>query len=187
MRRISGSWQNTGRVRFDRIALRAGCLVSVVARFESRLGRAKASVRQTGEVIHTISLVVWHRVAATTTGTYNDRRRAEGWWCKRRDRERLRKKETNGELVWRVSFEKRGNYRKSYKQSQERWEREPNYPRLRAKRINGEQNACKQRSSVTPASVCDVTPFSFALFLSFRPTIEGREDNRRRYCRWNCV
>lgn len=36
-----------------------------MARFESRLGRVGASVRQTAEVIHTISLVVWHRVGGS--------------------------------------------------------------------------------------------------------------------------
>lgn len=34
-----------------------------MARFESRSGNGGVGVRQTGEVIHTISLVVWHRVA----------------------------------------------------------------------------------------------------------------------------
>lgn len=36
-----------------------------MARFESRLGRVGVSVRQTAEVIHTISLVVWHRVGGS--------------------------------------------------------------------------------------------------------------------------
>lgn len=58
------------------------------------------------------------------------------------------------------SLENRGSHRKSYKQSQERWENRERSTittttitsspsASRAKRINGERNACKQRSDVT--------------------------------------
>ena len=117
---------------------RAHWLVSVVARFESRLGRVGASVRQTAEVIHTISLVVWHRVGGSggrktrkgdrEGGGEDGREGIEGL-----ENERKKKMERR---VWKA--------RKSYKQSQERTTLQP-----RAKRINGERNACKHRSKVT--------------------------------------
>lgn len=52
------------RGSFDLIVLHCedvllGRVVSLVARFESRSGNGGAGVRQTGKVIHTISLVVW--------------------------------------------------------------------------------------------------------------------------------
>lgn len=58
----------TGGRGFDLIVLHyenalPGRVASLVARFESRSGNGGAGVRQTGEVIHTIFLVVWHRVA----------------------------------------------------------------------------------------------------------------------------
>lgn len=104
---------------------RAHWLVSVVARFESRLGRVGASVRQTAEVIHTISLVVWHRVGGSGG---------------RKTRKGDREEEKGGSRI--EGREKKRE--KSYKQSQERTTLQP-----RAKRINGERNACKQWSNVT--------------------------------------
>lgn len=72
LRPYTHTYQNrepvTGGRGFDLIVLHyenalPGRVASLVARFESRSGNDGAGVRQTGEVIHTISLVVWHRVA----------------------------------------------------------------------------------------------------------------------------
>lgn len=64
-----------------------------MARFESRLGRVGASVRQTAEVIHTISLVVWHRVGGsggrkTRKGDREKEKGIEGLETRERRREK---------------------------------------------------------------------------------------------------
>lgn len=98
-----------GSIRSHCIA-RAHWLVSVVARFESRLGRVGASVRQTAEVIHTISLVVWHRV-----GGSGGRKTRKG------DREEEKGGRRGKEVAESKAERRREREReKSYKQSQER-------------------------------------------------------------------
>lgn len=136
---------------------RAHWLVSVVARFESRLGRVGASVRQTAEVIHTISLVVWHRVGGsggrkTRKGDREGEKRGgkEGGkeskaWKREKEKERR---------VWKA--------RKSYKQSQERTTLQP-----RAKRINGERNACKHWIKVTRVFQCTLFSNELKLRISY--------------------
>lgn len=78
-------------VRFDRIALGERAAARVGSRRswrDSKVDRETvgAGVRQTGEVIHTISLVVWHRVAVER-GSAETVKRTE----RERKTERMRK------------------------------------------------------------------------------------------------
>ncbi|KAL0128251.1 hypothetical protein PUN28_003483 [Cardiocondyla obscurior] len=109
-------------------------------------------MRQTGEVIHTISLVVWHRVAVDRRSEKTERTGRIPRGNKRRKtifivgKRKQSKRDQSRERRWKDrtwtgvlrSFEKRGSHRKSYKQSQKHCQPRPNYPRSRVKRINGE-------------------------------------------------
>lgn len=88
-------------VRFDRIALGERAAARVGSRRswrDSKVDRETvgAGVRQTGEVIHTISLVVWHRVAVER-GSAETVKRTEREKERENEKEQTREKERGRE------------------------------------------------------------------------------------------
>lgn len=78
-----------------------GRVASLVARFESRSENGGAGVRQTGEVIHTIFLVVWHRVAV-------ERGLEETRGGRQKERKKERAREREGKELFPESKERDG-------------------------------------------------------------------------------